>query len=292
MRNIYLKIAVIILICVLSGGSLALAVTNIVSDPDTDRWAWNDIIGWLDFYTSDTVVVQSQGLNGFASSSVGMISLDCATSPGGNICGASDYQVLNDGEGNLSGWAWNDAIGWISFCGGQDDDDCPGDVAYRVLIDGDTGEFSGWAWNDPGGWVSFNCNGPDICDKAEYRVVTTWAATSTIGYLDSSTFDTGVSGGAQINSVVWQGSMPSPASGASVAFQFAVSDDSEGPWNYAGPDGTENTYYTTSGPNAAHIVDYVLHNNARYFRYRVTLTSNQTQSASPRVDSISVNWSR
>lgn len=272
--------------------SVAWASTNIVSSPSTARWAWNDIIAWLDFYITDTVTVTSPGLQGYASSSVSWISLDCATSPSGNICATSNYQVLNDGEGRLSGWAWNDSIGWISFCGGLSITTCPGTISYRVLINGTTGDFTGWAWNDVAGWVSFNCTDPGICGTSNYKVQTSWLATSTTGYLDSSTFDTGVVGGAQINSIVWQGSMPSPVSGSFVAFQFAVSNSSGGPWNYQGPDGTANTYYTTSGANSAYVVSYVLHNNMRYFRYRITLSSNLAQTSSPRVDSVSVNWNR
>ncbi|OGY98208.1 MAG: hypothetical protein A2855_02800 [Candidatus Liptonbacteria bacterium RIFCSPHIGHO2_01_FULL_57_28] len=272
--------------------SVALAATNIVADPTTARWAWNDVISWMDFYVTNTVLVESSGIQGYASSSLGIISLDCATTPVGNICGTSNYQALNDGSGNLSGWAWNDAVGWISFCGGLSTESCPGAISYRVLVNGTTGDFTGWAWNDAAGWLSFNCTDPGLCGTSTYKVQTSWLATSTTGYLDSSTFDTGVSGGAQINSVVWQGSMPAPANGAFVSFQFAVSSDSGGPWDYKGPDGTSSTYYTPSGPNVSYPVDYSLHNNARYFRYRITLSSNIDQTSSPRVDSVSVNWSR
>lgn len=279
--------------------SVALASTNIVASPYESRWAWNDTIGWIDFYSTGTVTVLSPGLQGYADSDADVVSLDCATSPAGDIClSGSDYQVINNGSGDLSGWAWNDAVGWISFCGGSSVSNCPGGVSYRVLIDPVTGIFSGWAWNDIVGWISFNCADPGvsgICGTSNYDVETTWAATSTSGYLDSSTFDTGVSGGAQINSVIWQGSMPSPIDTSSVSFQFAVSDSSSGPWDdadYHGPDGTNATYYETTSANSPYAIDYVLHNNARYFRYRITLTTNQTQTSSPRVDSVSVNWSR
>lgn len=276
--------------------SVARASTNIVSSPSTARWAWNDVLAWMDFYITDSVTVLSPGLQGYASSSVGLISLDCATSPAGNICGSSDYQVLNNGAGLLSGWAWSDAVGWISFCGtdATPSDDCPlTDSQYRVQIDPITGDFSGWAWNDVVGWISFNCGDiPDNCATYVYKVQASWTATSTTGYLDSSTFDTGVPGGAQINSVSWQGSMPAPTDGSSVSFQFAASNNPTGPWDYQGPDGTASTYYTTYAPNSPYAVSYTLHNNMRYFRYRMTLASNQTQTSSPRVDSVSVNWSR
>ena len=280
---------------------LAMAASNIVTSPTTSRWAWNDIIAWIDFYNNNNGAnVLETNLQGYASSSLGEVALDCATSPAGNICGPGPYnwKVLNDNAGRLSGWAWNDAVGWISFCGGQSSANCPGSVSYRVLISGATGDFTGYAWNDAVGWISFNCVGPpEHCNEGntQYKVATAWTATSTTGYLDSSTFDTGVSGGAQINSVSWQGSMPAPADGATVTFQFAVASSSGGPWNYQGPDGTANTYYPLTGvssPSVAIPVSYTLYNNMRYFRYRITLNSNQPQTFSPRVDNVSVNWSR
>jgi len=96
---------------------MVYASTNISSSGNA-RWAWSDAIGWIDFYTPNTVMVTSAGITGYASSSLGFISFDCSTpSSGGSVCGTSNYHVTNDGNGNLSGWAWNDAVGWISFCG-------------------------------------------------------------------------------------------------------------------------------------------------------------------------------
>lgn len=278
---------------------LAMATSNIVTSPTTSRWAWNDVIAWIDFYNDNNGAnILETNLQGYASSSMGEVALDCATSPAGNICDPNVWKVLNDSAGRLSGWAWNDVVGWISFCGGQSSTNCPGSVSYRVLVSGATGDFSGYAWNDAVGWISFNCVGPpDHCNggTTQYKVATTWTSSSTTGYLDSSTFDTGVSGGAQINSVSWQGSMPVPTDDSFVAFQFAASNSSSGPWDYQGPDGTANTYYPligVSSPNVAIPVSYTLHNNLRYFRYRMTLASNQAQTFSPRVDNVSVNWSR
>ncbi len=81
----------------------ARAATNISANV-SQHWAWNDFIGWIDFRATNNIMVSSANLTGYASSSVGYISLDCHTSPAGNICGTSNYQVLNDGNGNLSGW--------------------------------------------------------------------------------------------------------------------------------------------------------------------------------------------
>jgi len=53
---------------------------------------------------------------------------------------------------NVSGWAWSENIGWVSFnniSGG-------GAVDYGLNIDRPTGIFSGYAWSENIGWISFN----------------------------------------------------------------------------------------------------------------------------------------
>lgn len=265
---------------------LVFAATNI--DP-LNRWAWNEAIGWIDFYESNTVVVQNDKLIGYASSSVGDISLDCATTRNGNICGTSNYGVTNDGGGDLSGWGWNDVYGWISFCGGQSTADCPGSVSYRVSID-NSGFFQNFAWSDAVGWISFNC--ADILggcsSNPNYSVRTSWIPVAASGTLDSNIFDTGVAGGAQFNSILWQGSQPA---GTEMYFQLATSNSSSGSWAFIGPDGTANTFYQSAGPGISIPLSYAYHNNQRFFRYRLILFSDAGRTATPRVDRVIVNWS-
>lgn len=269
-----------------------LAATNISSNPN-DHWAWNDLIGWMNFFGTDSVIVSGQKLSGYASSSIGEISLDCATSPLGDVClSKSNYEVKNDGGGNLSGWGWNDTYGWISFCGttnaGAANADCPLTGSdYRVLIHPTTGVFTQWAWNDVAGWVSFNCTNHGGCAPA-YRVVASWQATSSVAVLDSSIFDTQVAGGAQLNSIIWYGNLPADTK---VKFQFAGSNNPAGPWDYKGPDGSSDSHYEPIGQAIPLKLDYTLHNNHRYFRYRITLVSNQAQTEGPRVDDVVINWS-
>jgi hypothetical protein len=277
---------------------IATASTNI-SSAVTEHWGWNDVVGWIDFYNTNTVTVNSLRLTGYASSSIGNISFDCTTSPSGNICGTSNYAVYNDGLGGLTGFAWNDTYGWISFCGGQGTSDCPnnpGGTLYQTLVDRTNGTFQGtagsFAWNDIIGWISFNClngnGGASICGTSDYKVISSWIAISATGTIDSVTFDTGVNGGAQINSVLWRGNQPA---GTLVGFQFATSNSSSGSWNFIGPDNTGNTYYYPSAVNVSMPVNYTVHVNQRYFRYRATLFSDFAQRFSPRVDDVFVNWS-
>jgi hypothetical protein len=270
--------------------AISFASTNINSS-STQHWAWNDLIGWIDFYNTNTITVSVSGTTGYASSSIGDISLDCNTTRIGNICGASPYRVLNDGSGNLSGWAWNDEVGWISFCGGgHGTPSCPGSTPYSTYIDSG-GNFWGFAWNDAVGWIDFNCGNPSdyVCggSSGSWDVNTSWAPTSTTGYLDSTTFDTGSTSGAQINSLIWYGNLPG---GTSIGFQFAVSTSSSGPWNFIGPDGSAGTFYSAA-PSTPISISYSLFSGYRYFRYRTTLTSDVAQRYTPQVNEVIVNWS-
>lgn len=55
---------------------------------------------------------------------------------------------------NVSGYAWSENIGWISFnC--SNDSSC-GTVDYGVNVNRVTGNFSGYAWSPNIGWISFN----------------------------------------------------------------------------------------------------------------------------------------
>ncbi len=281
----YAFLGSLLVLAAFASAPAAQAATNI-SATTTQHWAWNDAIGWLDFYNTNTVTVTSGTVQGYASSSAGYISLDCATSPAGNICATSNYFVSNDGYGDLSGYAWNDLYGWISF-------DCAnnsgcGLSSYRVYVD-NSGDFQNYAWNDVVGWISFNCANNSGCGTSDYKVTSSWLGSNSVfGSLDSSTFDTGISAGAQLNSVLWHGSQPA---GTSVGFQFAVSNASSGPWTYWGPGQSTSLSYA---PNAdvSQALDLSIFNDFRYFRYRMFLYSDSTKLLTPRVDDVIVNWSR
>jgi len=70
-----------------------------------------------------------------------------------------------DSDDNVSGWAWSENVGWISFnCSNPEISEC-GSSNYGVNIDPVTGELSGYAYydiDDPStgvhetGWISFN----------------------------------------------------------------------------------------------------------------------------------------
>ncbi|MEK7634325.1 MAG: hypothetical protein AAB396_00350 [Patescibacteria group bacterium] len=263
------------------------AATNIDS---TYRYGWNDLIGWIDFYSTNNVYVYFDRIEGYASSSVGSISFNCNSTPNGNICSgpAGNWKVANNGSGNLTGWAYNDNIGWISFsC--LNEGVCALNPNYQVVINNSTGYFSGWAYNDNIGWISFNCNdsGAGGCGS-DYKVKTNWSSAQTEANLISSIFDTQSIGGAAINTIMWQGSQPN---GTSVKFQIASSNNSNGPWDYKGPGGSNVTYYSPSGPDSSSQINLAYHNNHRYFRYKIFLYSNAAQTDGPQVSDVIINWS-
>ncbi len=284
---------------------IGTAETNIDA---TDHWAWSDLSGWWDFYGTDTVSVGTSTLSGYASSSIGEIALNCDTTPGGNICGTSDFKVTNaDGGGSLSGCAWNDTVGWIHFwCG---DGDCDGSTVedasstcassnFRVTIDAN-GVFNGYAWNDVEGWVSFNCANSSSCGTSDYKVETSWRPGRIAGYLESSIVDTERAGGATLHSIIWEGSQPS---GTSVDFQIAVATSASGPWNYEGPNGSGSAWYGAecpvigtadpgAGPDKAICVDKNITADNRYLRYKARLQSDLKQSKTPEVEDVVLNWS-
>lgn len=281
------------------------AATNIDS---TYHWAWNDVIGWIDFSYYSNVNVTSSKVTGYASSIVGQIAFDCAASPSPD-CDPS-YGVTHNADGILRGFAWNDSIGWISFiCSNDHDPDTEGvqsvcgSYNYGVTIDAD-GYFNGFAWNDNIGWISFNKNNCDadingyidtgVCggDNAtiiaiDYRVKTTANTSSEAAALESSTYDAGAP--SAFYTLTYQGYKPA---GANVKFQFASSNSSSGPWSFVGPNGQSNTYYTPIGPDYPVEISTTYHNNHRYFRYKIILETDSWKSVGPRIDEVVVGWSK
>lgn len=85
------------------------------------------------------------------------------------------------------------------------------------------------------------------------------------GWLESSTFDTGES--VNLGQILWSPLDQPPDVGSdSMRFRVATNKNRQAAWNFVGPDGTPNTYYTLS-ENSIH----VRHRGDRYFRYRVFL---------------------
>ncbi len=98
--------------------------------------------------------------------------------------------------------------------------------------------------------------------------------------LTSSSFDTGAST-TDYTSLEWQPASQHPE--ANIKFQIATNNDNT-TWDYTGPDGTVNSYYTVSGTTINSI-----NNNARYVRYKVFLSTTNTERT-PVLTSVNVNY--
>jgi len=101
-----------------------------------------------------------------------------------------------------------------------------------------------------------------------------------LGYLDSSTFDTG-SNATTYTTLNWQPTSQDPA--ATVKFQIATNNDNT-TWNFIGPDGTSGTYYTTPGGSIGST-----NNNNRYIRYRAYLSTTDN-TKNPTITSVGINY--
>jgi prepilin-type N-terminal cleavage/methylation domain-containing protein len=104
--------------------------------------------------------------------------------------------------------------------------------------------------------------------------------TSATATLQSSTFDTGTT--SNFYALNW--TPLSQYSSTSVAFQFATSPSSTGPWNYLGPNGASNTYYTSPGTAIS-----TMNNNAEYARYMAYL-STKIATVTPTVNDVSFTF--
>lgn len=126
----------------------------------------------------------------------------------------------------------------------------------------------------------------------KYAMVTVGGYPET-GTLESSVFDTGVPTGAAYNSLIWKGTLGTGETGK-VRLQLATDVEGDGPWTYYGSDCSAGTYYDTSANTPIEICSSI-HNNKRYFRYKVTICSAtncvDTGSDTPQVDDVIVNWS-
>ncbi len=121
----------------------------------TNKYAWSERVGWINFNTSGgNVHVTDTTLSGYAwSEHTGWLNL----SPSG-----SNF-VANNGEGVLSGYAWGEGIGYIDF--------------GAVTIDA-SGYFHGYASTTATGRISFNCQNGGTCASSDFKVQTDWRPVS------------------------------------------------------------------------------------------------------------------
>lgn len=100
------------------------------------------------------------------------------------------------------------------------------------------------------------------------------------GWLISSSFDTGTEE-TKYTTLNWQPISQIPET--DVKFQIATNNDNE-TWEFIGPDGTENSYYTVSGTTISSV-----NNNSRYIRYKVFL-STENPEKTPVFSNVNINY--
>ena len=106
-------------------------------------------------------------------------------------------------------------------------------------------------------------------------------ATTTESWLISRTFNFGTS---TFYTLRWNPAASPPETGPdSLRFQIAT-NGGDNIWDFLGPDGTANTFYTTSDTSIA-----TVHNGDRYLQYKVFLkTINET--ATPRLEDVTIEF--
>jgi hypothetical protein len=100
------------------------------------------------------------------------------------------------------------------------------------------------------------------------------------GTLTSSTHDTGYS--ADFGNISWTVTTPTSTS---IEFQIATNSNNS-TWNFKGPDGTPETYYTSSGTGI-----WAGHDNDRYIKYKAFLSTTDN-SKTPALHDISITYSQ
>jgi len=137
--------------------TLLLITHPLIADTisDTNKYAWSENAGWLNFKSSnEQVSVFNDHLEGYVwAAKVGWIRLGTHTGGGTHTYtnnSAGSYGVNHDGSGNLSGYAWGENIGWVNF----------NPTHSQVTLNTTTGDFNGYAWSEKVGWIHFQNNSP------------------------------------------------------------------------------------------------------------------------------------
>jgi len=99
------------------------------------------ILGLLLIFTSkSTLAAEGDALSGWAwSENIGWISFNNLNPEAG---GDIDYGVNVEADGNVAGYAWSEHIGWIDF---SPSSPYPASPNYSATYDFDTNELDGWA---------------------------------------------------------------------------------------------------------------------------------------------------
>lgn len=158
-------------------------------------FGWSDTIGWLSFSSKDCDTDGDGTFEGGAED-VLPVPANCPISGQAFPYGAR----INLSTNYLSGYAWGENLGWVSFNWpdiGDGGNDCPGGagVACQPRFNSGNNQFYGWAracsvfqnnctgllrpaeqrggWD---GWISLNCSNDSTCATSDYKVGLTGSA--------------------------------------------------------------------------------------------------------------------
>jgi hypothetical protein len=91
----------------------------------------------------------------------------------------------------VSGWAWSDNIGWISFNCANTSTCSTSD--YKVMA-AENGTLTGHAWSDSLGWISFNSGDITGCPESPCTPSVNYASGQVTGYARALTGEQGLTG--------------------------------------------------------------------------------------------------
>jgi hypothetical protein len=160
------------------------------------------------------------------------------------------------------------------------------DGGANIMQTTDHAAFSQTDWS--GGQYASQDGGIDTSGTGVITLLTNASGTYDTGvqhWLISNTFDIGAgadgNASSSFNAISW--TPASQPAGTSIAFQVAANNDNA-TWNFVGPDGTSNTYFTaTSSSLPASLA------GDRYFRYKAYM-STADQNAAPSLTGVSVDF--
>jgi len=127
----------------------SIAIPKIGRILEDNNLIWGESIGWINLRTTHAdLKIGSNILVGWTwIENCGWVCLGEGNPMDGkrySNSSAHDWGVNNDGQGKLSGYAWSEITGWISFRTGHS----------RVYLD-ESGQFYGCAWGENVGWMHF-----------------------------------------------------------------------------------------------------------------------------------------
>lgn len=161
-------------------------------------------------------------------------------------------------------------------------------VLYQEADGGSANSCYKWAEDAdnhyPNGMVWLSDDGGITWKKGYYGRHDFYFATCVHGHYLSGTFESSIhdcGGGASFGAIVWQSAVPS---GTEAKFQIATNNDNS-TWNFVGPDGASNTYYTTGGTPI-----WSGHDDDRYIKYKAYLQTAIDPGQTPELKQVWITY--